>query len=57
MLQVPGHHNYLPQIETAPAYGLYLMNVGYCHEKLNEYVIKYKISDNDVVIPLDTDEI
>lgn len=57
MLQVPGCHNYLSQIETAPAYGLYLMNVEYCHKQLNEYVIKYKISDDNIVIPLDTDEI
>ncbi|XP_006617523.2 tRNA pseudouridine synthase-like 1 isoform X1 [Apis dorsata] len=57
MLQVPGHHNYLPQIQTAPSYGLYLMNVEYCHEKLNEYIVKYKISDNNTIIPLDTDEI
>lgn len=57
MLQVPGHHNFLPILRTVPSSGLFLLNVGYNQEYLDEHVIKYKISDNGIVRPLDETEI
>ncbi|XP_043578091.1 tRNA pseudouridine synthase-like 1 isoform X2 [Bombus pyrosoma] len=57
MLQVPGHHNFLPILRAAPSNGLFLFNVGYDQKYLDEHVIEYKISDNGIVIPLDETEI
>ncbi|XP_003394581.2 tRNA pseudouridine synthase-like 1 isoform X1 [Bombus terrestris] len=57
MLQVPGHHNFLPILRAAPSNGLYLLDVGYNQEYLDEHIIKYKISDNGIVIPLDETEV
>lgn len=57
MLQVPGHHNFLPIIRTAPSNGLYLLNIEYNQEYLDEHIIKYKISDDGIVIPLDETEV
>ncbi|XP_068970132.1 tRNA pseudouridine synthase-like 1 isoform X3 [Bombus flavifrons] len=57
MLQVPGHNNFLPILRTVPANGLYLLNVGYDQEYLDKHIIKYKISDDEIVIPLDETEV
>lgn len=57
MLQVPGHHNFLSIIRTVPATGLYLLNVGYDQKYLDKHIIKYKISDDEIVIPLDETEV
>ncbi|CAK9813118.1 tRNA pseudouridine synthase-like 1 [Anthophora quadrimaculata] len=52
MLQVPGHHNWLPQILTVPGFGLYLANVEYCQEELDQYIIKYKFSPDSELVDL-----
>ncbi|XP_033361253.1 tRNA pseudouridine synthase-like 1 [Bombus vosnesenskii] len=57
MLQVPGHQNFLPILRPVPATGLYLLNVGYNQEYLDEHIIKYKISDDGIVIPLNETEV
>lgn len=57
MLQVPGHHNFLPNLRAVPSNGLYLTNVGYNQEYLDEHIIKYEISDDEIVIPLDKTEV
>ncbi|CAK9823136.1 tRNA pseudouridine synthase-like 1 [Anthophora retusa] len=52
MLQVPGHHNWIPQIITVPGFGLYLANVEYCQEELDQYIIKYKSSPDAEIVDL-----
>ncbi|XP_026667201.1 tRNA pseudouridine synthase-like 1 isoform X2 [Ceratina calcarata] len=54
MLHVPGHHNWLPYLRLAPAQGLFLADVKYCQEEIEEYIIKYKLYGEHTVIPLDT---
>lgn len=43
MLQVPNHKNWLPHIFVAPAHGLYLANVEYCQNEIDEYTLKYTV--------------
>ena len=57
MLQVPGHHNFLPFLRAVPSYGLYLLNVEYNQEYLDQHIIKYKISDDEIVTPLDETDV
>lgn len=57
MLQVPGHQNFLRILQPVPATGLFLLNVGYNQEYLDEHIIKYKISDDGIVIPLNETEV
>ncbi|CAK9809575.1 tRNA pseudouridine synthase-like 1 [Anthophora plagiata] len=52
MLQVPGHHNWLPQVTSVPGFGLYLVNVEYCQKELDQYIIKYKSSPDAKVVDL-----
>lgn len=47
MLHVPGHHNWLPHINPAPARGLFLAEVNYCPEEIEEYTVKYKWSEDE----------
>lgn len=56
MLQVPGRHNWLPQIHVAPACGLYLVNIEYCPEELDKYIIKIEESDFKAGAPVEEDE-
>ncbi|CAD1468340.1 unnamed protein product, partial [Heterotrigona itama] len=55
MLQVPGHKNYMTSLGLVPPHGLYLWNVGYNQDYLDEHTIKYRISDDGIVIPLNED--
>ena len=55
MLQVPGHKNYITSLGLVPPHGLYLLNVGYNQNYLDEHIIKYRISDDGIVIPLNED--
>ncbi|KAF3423795.1 hypothetical protein E2986_07887 [Frieseomelitta varia] len=55
MLQVPGHKNYMTSLGLVPPHGLYLLNVGYNQDYLNEHIIKYRISDDGIVVPLNED--
>lgn len=59
MLQVPNHDNWLSQIQPVPGHGLYLVNVEYCQNELDEYCIKYKTYPNRecTVIPEDENEV
>ncbi|XP_043254119.1 tRNA pseudouridine synthase-like 1 isoform X2 [Colletes gigas] len=54
MLQVPTHKNWPGQIKLAPPHGLYLANVEYCQEELNEHTIKHEEIplESKVVVPV-----
>lgn len=55
MLQVPNHKNWIPKVSTVPPSGLYLANVEYCQEKIDDYIIKYEASPKDyTVTPIDS---
>ncbi|KZC09639.1 tRNA pseudouridine synthase-like 1, partial [Dufourea novaeangliae] len=43
MLQVPGHHNWNPHLHVVPPWGLYLANIEYSQEDIDNYSIKYKL--------------
>ncbi|XP_076653846.1 tRNA pseudouridine synthase-like 1 [Halictus rubicundus] len=42
MLQVPNHQNWNRSVQVVPPVGLHLVNVEYCQEEINKYIVKYK---------------
>ncbi|XP_003708113.2 tRNA pseudouridine synthase-like 1 isoform X1 [Megachile rotundata] len=58
MLQVPGHHNWPSKIQPVPGHGLFLANIEYCQEDLDQYKIEYETDPNHrIVIPVEGKEV
>ena len=60
MLQVPNHRNWDPRIQIVPAHGLYLANIEYSQEELDNCIIEFKESADpnypNTIVPIYANE-